>query len=124
MNTVTIYNANNQLIVTLKDHAQLGDRSYESGAFGFNFRTSDQTLLVWKHSLPPAKRPWSYRSAGIDHQDYITDLNIAFWKQPLLVLVQERQIFTNPSFPKKVTHVLNLAPAAPNVFIFLGKNTW
>ena len=43
---VTMYNAINQLLVTLQDHDQLGDRSYESGAFGFNFRTSDQTLLV------------------------------------------------------------------------------
>ena len=41
MNTVTIYNAINQLLVTLEDHDQLGDRSYESGAFGFDLRTSD-----------------------------------------------------------------------------------
>ena len=77
---VTMYNAINQLLVTLEDHDQLGDRSYESGAFGFNFRTSDQTLLVRKHSLHPAKRPWSSRSTGIDHQDYMTHLNISFWK--------------------------------------------
>ena len=41
MNTVTIYNAINQLLVTLEDQDQLGDRSYESGAFGFDLHTSD-----------------------------------------------------------------------------------
>ena len=121
--TILLFTLTLILISAWVNHAQLVHWSKQYGMLSFHLYCSHKSITAGQGGQYATQEPMISGQIIVNHEYYVSRLNISFLLQPLASPLQSRQVFLRPSFPEHVCQVLNLSSTASAVHVLLDKHT-